>query len=194
MWWSDSGITVRFNQEAGGYGTLDHPGPNTGIDSAIVGTSMVSDHQPEQDTGWRALGRWLRPRLVPALLILSGVGIAALIAYRSGQDEPPSAAESAFLVLASSALSIAGAAMFARIGRADPRHARSAVRRLISIGRDAGLATQQLELAIEADDIRALRNAAVTVNAQLVSMQLHLGGCPTRRRTSGGPADVAHAI
>jgi hypothetical protein len=111
---------------------------------------------------------------VPSLLIAFGIGVAALLAYRGSQPSTPTSTEAAFLVLASSALNIAGAALLARIGRADPRHARSALRRLLSVGRDAGKATAELQLAIESEDAEHLRLTAASVHAHLESVQLHL--------------------
>jgi hypothetical protein len=95
--------------------------------------------------GLRSFGRWLRPRILPSFLIAGGVAVAAFIAYRSGAEEPVTRAESASLVVAASALNVAGAALFARIGRADPKHARSAVRRLLTVGRMLGETQVRIE-------------------------------------------------
>jgi hypothetical protein len=94
--------------------------------------------------------------------------MAAYIAIRSGDAVQPKADEYAVLVFASAALSAAGGAGFARIGRADPRHARSAVRRLITAGRTVRLARQTLEA--DRDDMLHIRSATdllATVEAQL---------------------------
>lgn len=91
--------------------------------------------RPPRDDGWRRQAwTWLRPRVVPIVLLVVGVGLALFVAYRSQGEEPPSAAEAAFLALSSSVLSIFAGSGFARIGRADPTLARSAVRRLFRIG------------------------------------------------------------
>lgn len=96
-------------------------------------------------TAWR----WLRPRVLPALLLLGGLTLAILLAYRSQQPVPLTATEAAFLTLSASALNIAAGIGFARIGRADPTLARSAVRRLLNIGNGIGACLRHLSVATE---------------------------------------------
>jgi len=52
------------------------------------------------------------------------------------------------LVLLTALFNILGGNAFGRIGRADPKHARSAVRRLVSIGLALGAAQTEIEAAL----------------------------------------------
>jgi len=70
----------------------------------------------------------------------------ALIAR--SQAVPPTVGESIFLVLLTALFNILGGNAFGRIGRADPKHARSAVRRLVSIGLALGAAQTEIEAAL----------------------------------------------
>ena len=101
---------------------------------------MADERNPRLHRPWK----WLRPRAVPGLLLLGGVALAIVVAYRSQQKVPPTATEAAFLVLSSSALNFAAGIGFSRIGRADPTLARSAVRRLMNIGKGIGACLRDL--------------------------------------------------
>jgi hypothetical protein len=83
----------------------------------------------------RVAWRWLAPRTAPGLLIGLAIGIGVWTAARAGSQAPPSSSEFGIYALVSSLLSIFGGWSYARIGRTSPEHARSAVRRLLSIGR-----------------------------------------------------------
>lgn len=85
---------------------------------------------------------WLKPRLGPSLLIAAGLVLLAWLGTRAAEPTPPTATEYGVVVLLSSALNIAGGASFARIGRVEPTHARSAVRRLLGIGMDLAVSQQ----------------------------------------------------
>jgi hypothetical protein len=106
----------------------------------------------------RKLGRWLQPRILPGLLLAIGLGIAVFLGYRSQQKTPPTASEAAFLILATFLLNVAAAGLFSRIGKAEPKHARSAVRRLISIGRAVVLAREALSDGVTSGNAQELRN------------------------------------
>lgn len=101
---------------------------------------MVNQRNPRL----RQLWKWLRPRAIPGLLLIGGVALAVVVAYRSQQEVPPTRTEAAFLVLSSSALNFAAGIGFSRIGRADPTLARSAVRRLLNIGNGIGACLRDL--------------------------------------------------
>lgn len=79
--------------------------------------------------------RWLAPRMAPGLLIGLAVVIGVWTAARAGSQAPPSSSEYGIYALVSSLVSVLGGWSYARIGRTSPEHARSAVRRLLSIGR-----------------------------------------------------------
>jgi len=136
----------------------------------------VPDSDSVEVADWLvSLARWLRPRLLPSILIAAGIGVGAFIAYRSRQHFPPTAPEDSFLVFTSSALNVGGAYLFSRVGRADPRHARSAVRRLLTIGRTVGIAADRLAQGMPSGRPNAVRDAAIEAHAYLVAAQEALG-------------------
>lgn len=119
-----------------------------------------------------AFWRWVRPRAPWTLTIGAGVAVTIFLAVRSADQTPPSAAENAALVAIAAGLNIVGASGLSRIGRADPRHARSAVRRLISVGSTLATAQERLARARRGED--DLRAAVTTAEAELVSIRPHL--------------------
>jgi hypothetical protein len=113
---------------------------------AVRGSGMTQESQRGRESKGRreALWAWLGPRWLPAVLVIAGIAGAAWIGYRSRSSTPPTATEASLLVVISGTLNIAGAALFAKVGRADPRHARSAVRRLLSVGQTLAVAHEEL--------------------------------------------------
>jgi hypothetical protein len=79
------------------------------------------------------------------------------------------------VILASSVLNIAGGSGFSRIGRADPTHARSAVRRLLGVGRQIEEARSKLDdgLPPGSTDLE-VRQAASIAAALLRAIQTQL--------------------
>jgi hypothetical protein len=67
-------------------------------------------------------------------MVAAGVALSIWTAAQSSKTKPPTFAEVAVLLAGSAALNIAGGAYFGRIGRVQPGHARSAVRRLLRLG------------------------------------------------------------
>lgn len=124
---------------------------------------------------WRGIWLWLRPRIGAGLIIAGGVVATVWLAIRAQDtEEQLGGSEAAYLALISSVLNVGGATLLARLGRADPSHARSAVRRLLDIIRMVQSAGQDLD--------KASRNANVgnvvgVVAAQraIVSIQVQLG-------------------
>lgn len=116
---------------------------------------------------------WLRPRVLPTLLVLLGVGALAWISVRATDPVPPSAPEQAILVLVSSALNISGGALYARIGRAYPQHARTALRNLRTVGRTVSLAINEIDFEIEAAT-KDVPMPSRIVRAYLETVKLHL--------------------
>ena len=88
---------------------------------------------------------WLGARIVPALLTLASIGAVVYLAVRSTQKGQPTAPEAGLLTLVATATSLLGAWFFARIGRADPRQARSAVWRLLEVGQTLGERLRRIE-------------------------------------------------
>jgi hypothetical protein len=104
-----------------------------------------------------------------------GLALLGWISYRANQKAPavpPSATEYAVIALVSSALTIAGGAIYGRIGRADARHARSAVRRLVGVGRTVRSARTRLEVM---QDARDMRPAALAATAELMTVETAIG-------------------
>src|SRR3954470_11095749 len=98
---------------------------------------------------WQAVFRWAAARARATMLMLAGVGILVWTAYRTPQPTP---GEMALLALFASLFNIWGGADFASIGRADPKYARSAVRRLYSIGANLAGATIALQESIALEE------------------------------------------
>ncbi len=96
---------------------------------------MQPYHRRNQ-TNWAFAFQWLRARAGAITLVLAGIGILVWTAYRSPQPSPN---EMAMLALLAAVFNVWGGAEFAKIGRADPKHARSAVRRINNIGRNLQL-------------------------------------------------------
>ncbi len=85
---------------------------------------------------WPWLGRrWLA-------LVLTGASVLAVVylALRSTQPTPQTAAEAGLVAFVATVANILGSVAFARIGSVTPQHARSSVRRLLTLARS--LATQ----------------------------------------------------
>lgn len=120
---------------------------------------------------WETAFRWIGARVGATMLVVAGVSILVWTAYRSPQ---PSPSEMALLALFASAFNVWGGAQFAKIGKADPKHARSAVRRLLSIGQTLNLAGGSLQEAIsQQDDFRIAVDARILVR-QVDAAQLQL--------------------
>jgi Co/Zn/Cd efflux system component len=78
---------------------------------------------------------WLARRWIG--LVLTAVSIAAVVylAVRSTQSTPPSGTEAAFVTFFAAATNLLGVFAFSRVGTVSPQHARSSVRRLVTIAR-----------------------------------------------------------
>lgn len=120
---------------------------------------------------WKTAYQWLTARAGATMLVAAGVGILVWTAFRSPQPNP---SEMALLALFASAFNVWGGAQFAKIGKADPKHARSAVRRLLSIGQALNLAAASLQEAIsQQDEPRIAVDAPILVSqAEAVQLQL----------------------
>jgi hypothetical protein len=122
----------------------------------------------------RAAG-WLAVRIVPGILTLLSVGAVVYLAIRSTQKVQPSASEAGLVTLVATVTSLMGSAFFARIGRADPRQARSAVRRLLEIGQPLAKRLERMEPLMAGGTTEALtiesRALAVEVVAALRGLE-----------------------
>jgi hypothetical protein len=95
------------------------------------------------------------------------------LAFRASSKSPPSAAEATYLTLFATITNLLAVGAWARVGRADPAHARSAVRRLFSIGQALTRTSQALERAI-ASGTPARVNQQAQVTLEEVSMAIFL--------------------
>jgi hypothetical protein len=80
----------------------------------------------------------------------------------------------ALLALFASFFNIWGGAQFARIGKADPKHARSAVRRLYTLGGSLIVASDDLKEAVAAGDDQKVVQCAYVLVSQVEAAQAHL--------------------
>jgi hypothetical protein len=105
------------------------------------------------------------------------VSIAAVVylAVRSTQTTQPAWPEAALFTLVATGTSLLGTWSFARIGRAEPRQANSAVRRLLEIGQPLGQRLQRIEPLMDGSNDAALlleaRSLAVEVEAALRGLE-----------------------
>lgn len=119
----------------------------------------------------RKLTRSWKIKLGGGGLVLFSVLITIWLGLRSASPKPPSGSESAVLVIFSAALQIAGGATFASVGRADPGHAQSAVRRLIRVGTRAKESEGLVQHAIEFGNSTAQKRALGQVSVSLSVIQ-----------------------
>lgn len=120
---------------------------------------------------WRTSFQWIGARVRPTALVAAGVGILAWSAFSSPLPNP---SQTARLNLLAAVFNVWGGAEFARIGRADSKHARSAVRRLFSVGASLGTANDTLREAVaDGEPERVLSESRVMIS-QVESVQRHL--------------------
>ena len=97
------------------------------------------------------------------MTVLSLITIGYL-AFRASSKSPPSALEATYLTLFATVANLLAVGAWARIGRADPAHARSAVRRVFSIGQAWTRTAQGLEQAMASGQpARISQQAKVTL-------------------------------
>ena len=148
------------------------PVPLPNVDSNLYnGTAMMRSSRPSEPSRWEVVHEWASPRLIPTILILLGLAIAVWGAYLTPQPPP---GQLAFLQLLASAFNILGAVQFARIGKADPKHARSAVRRLYTVGVSLTVASEGLKSALETQDRQKTAECVQVILSQVEAAQRHL--------------------
>jgi hypothetical protein len=120
---------------------------------------------------WIVLYQWVTARLSATMLVVAGIGILVWTAYRSPQPAP---GEMALLALLASAFNIWGGAQFASIGKADAKHARSAVRRLYTLGRSLHVASLDLRVSLSSDEQQTVIECARVLLSQVDAAEAHL--------------------
>jgi hypothetical protein len=119
--------------------------------------------------------QWLGARVFAFAFTIVSIAAIVYLAVRSTQKFQPSASEAAFVTLFATVTSLFGTAFFARIGRADPRQARSAVRRLLEIGLPLGKRLQRMDPLMgggkDAEFIAEARSLAIEVEGALRGLQ-----------------------
>lgn len=122
------------------------------------------------DWAWRH-----RRYLLAALVLAVGVGFAVFTGLRAAQTEDPaSGGELGLYLLITSALQVAGGIILGRVGRVEATHARSAVRRLGSVGQTVSALQVHVDEAHNAGDAPSVRRALIHVETGLESMSGHL--------------------
>lgn len=89
--------------------------------------------------------RWLKPRAVPSLLAALSFFSLGYVAYRGLDENQLSAGEHGAYATITALFGVSAGFRFGKIGRVEPKHARSAVRTLIGIGRDLARAGDLLQ-------------------------------------------------
>jgi hypothetical protein len=115
--------------------------------------------------------KWLAPRVLPAILIALGIAIGGWITAKSSTKTPPNFGEAAVLVVAAAALNLLGGALLGRIGRVQPGHARSAVRRLLRAGRSVRGARFEITEAIDSRDAMQMFTSLARTDARLEDLE-----------------------
>jgi hypothetical protein len=110
-------------------------------------------------------------RLAGALLAALGIGVGVWAAYHTGSKQPLSSSQAAVLVVVAATLNVAGGIAFGRVGRAQPQHARSAVRQLLTLGRTLRRVTDRLQDSLAAEDQDQIRVAAEVVREGISSVE-----------------------
>lgn len=109
---------------------------------------------------------WVVPRIAPSLFVLVGITILLWTAGRAtSTTTPPSGTEAVALALLSSILQITGGTLFGKVGRTDANHARSEVRRLMTIGGSI----RQVRILLQSDTNHSF---AAEQQLDLVTMQI----------------------
>jgi hypothetical protein len=132
---------------------------------------MMRPYVPGDPSRWTLIYRWITARLGATLLVVAGVGILVWTALRSPQPTP---GEMALLALLASTFNIWGGAQFASIGKADAKHARSAVRRLYTVGRSMVVASDDLRAAMASEDQERAAQCVHVLISQVEAAQAHL--------------------
>ena len=135
------------------------------------GAAMMRQTRRSNPSALTVVYRWITARLGATMLIVAGVGILVWTAFRSPQPTP---GEMALLALFASFFNIWGGAQFASIGKADAKHARSAVRRLYTVGRSLHAASGDLRTSLSSDDHQTVVECARVLLSQVDSAEAHL--------------------
>jgi len=119
---------------------------------------------------WPWLGRrWLG-------LALTGASVVAVVylAIRSTQPTPQSASEAGAVAFIATVATILGSAAFATIGRVTPQHARSAVRRLLTVAQSLTTRYTRMTTVLGEGNDRSVAVEARIMNAEVESALLTL--------------------
>ena len=108
------------------------------------------------------------------LSLLVGLGFTIYLAYAASSNGPPSAAQSALLVVASSISQLAGVWLFSR-GRPNLIAARIAVRHVANIGENIADARVFSEKALDDGSVGVARAAIGELGVRLSFIEQHIG-------------------
>lgn len=111
--------------------------------------------------------------MLGGVLLVASLVVTAILAVRSGAAKPPSPLEAWLLALAAATLQISAGFQFARVGRADPAHARSSVRQLQALGLRAQEARAIAEKAFEQGTAQGRRDALGQLSVYLSEIEEH---------------------
>lgn len=116
-----------------------------------------------------------RRHIASLLLVVAGISLAVITGLRGLQTEdPPSAGELGLLLLVTSAFQVAAGIQLGRIGRVEATHARSAVRRLATVGQTIALMKGRVETATDGGDAASVRRTLWQIETGLGSVSAHL--------------------
>lgn len=119
---------------------------------------------------WPWLGRrWLA-------LLLTGASVLAVVylGVRSTQPTPQTAAEAGLVAFVATVANILGSVAFSRIGTVTPAHARSSVRRLVTVAQSLTTRYTRMTTALAGGNDRSVAVEARIMNAEIETALLTL--------------------
>jgi hypothetical protein len=130
-------------------------------------------------TQWRTRS-WIwylghKPRVHGAVIVSVGIGFLVWAGWLSSQpNRTPSTPELITILGAAAALQIFGSATFGKVGHVDAEKAKSAVRRLITLGLLTARLRAELESSIESDDPTRIRDSVIRADEGFTALGTHL--------------------
>jgi tRNA U34 5-carboxymethylaminomethyl modifying enzyme MnmG/GidA len=109
-----------------------------------------------------------KPRIDGTVLVLAGVVVLVWVGVRSASSKAPLSGMDLVVVLAAATvLQIAGGATFGHVGRVNPEKAKSAVRRLLTVGFSTRHLRTALQGSLHSTDVDELRATLIRMDEGL---------------------------
>ncbi len=115
-----------------------------------------------------------RSRVDGVVILAIGIGVLVWAGLLSSSTHPPSTAELGVLLTAAAVLQVWAGATFGRTGHVDPEKAKSAVRRLVTLGLTTQSLQVELESAVTSEDPSQQRECVIRADEALSAFGFHL--------------------